>query len=86
MLKEANEVLALGQSIADALRSAKADGHTDWHDVPKFAPVVARARAAISGSTKISDELETATAEDLLELSQQAMEVAIALIAAILTK
>lgn len=86
MLKEATEVLSLGQSIAYALKAAKEDGHTDWHDLPKFAPVVATARSAITGITKIDDELETATHEELMAFAQRAIEVAIALTSAIITK
>lgn len=85
-MKEANDLLALGQSIADATKSAKSDGHTDWMDLPKFAPVVAKAYAAVQGSDKIDDEIETATPDELVDFAQRAIETALALINALIAK
>jgi hypothetical protein len=84
MLKEATEVLALGQELATALTSAKADGHVDWMDLPKFAPVIGKAKAAIDGSEKIASEFSTASQEDLVVFAQHALEVAMALVAAVI--
>lgn len=86
MLKESNDVLDLGQAVADALAAAKADGHIDWMDLPKFAPVIAAAKAAIEGGDQVPSELSGASTEDLIALAEKAVKVSLALVAAVISK
>lgn len=85
-MKEANEVLQLGEAIAAALTEAKKDGDIDWMDLPKFAPVIGRAKAAIEGADKIDDEFLAATTEELVAFSQRALQLLLGLTKAVISK
>jgi hypothetical protein len=57
-LEQSKDVVAAIMSIAVAIEAAKKDdGAIGWGDVNKLIPVVIAAHQAISGATKIKDEL-----------------------------
>lgn len=83
MLKEAMDVIALAEELAQAVADAKADGKVDWHDLPEFAPVVQKARDAVKGSSEIVAEFEGATSQELVEFCQKALAASIKLLEAV---
>lgn len=83
MLKESNDVLVLGDDLAKAWSAAQADGHVDWLDLPKFAPLISDAKAAIEGADKVATEFANATREELVEFAEHALKTALALVAAV---
>jgi len=85
-MKEANELLELCEALAKALAEAKKDGNINWMDLPKFAPVIGKAKAAIEGGDKIDDEFNAATTEQLAEFSQRALQLLLALTSPVITK
>lgn len=85
-MKEATELLQLGEALASALVEAKKDGDIDWMDLPKFAPVIGKAKAAIEGGDKIDDEFKAASAEQLAAFSQRALQLLLTLTSAVITK
>jgi hypothetical protein len=85
-MKEANELLELGEALAKALTEAKKDGNINWMDLPKFAPVIGKAKAAVEGGDKIDDEFKAASAEQLADFSQRALQLLLALTSAVITK
>ena len=86
MMKESLEVLQLGEAISAAIAEAKKDGSIDWMDLPKFASVIGRAKAAIEGADKIDDEFLAATTEDLVAFSSRAMQLILSLTKAVISK
>lgn len=84
--KEAGEVITMLEDLAGAIVAAKADGHVDWMDLPKFAPVVMSARAAVEGGDKIPAEIKSMTGPQAMALAEQAISAAMKLVAAVIKK
>jgi hypothetical protein len=85
-MKEATELLELGEALAKALAEAKKDGDINWMDLPKFASVVGKAKAAVEGGDKIDDEFKAANAEQLAAFSQRALQLLLNLTAVVISK
>lgn len=84
MLKEATDLLVLGEDLAKAIVAAKADGHVDWMDAPKFAGLIPDARAAIDGGNMVPGEFSTATREELVAYAERAFAMGVSLVAAVI--
>lgn len=84
--KETGEVVTMIEDLAKAIAAAKADGHVDWMDLPKFASVVLDARAAVDGGEKIPAEIKAMSGEQAVALAEQVVAAAMQLVAAIITK
>lgn len=84
--KETGEVITMLDDLANAIVAAKADGHVDWMDLPKFAPVVLDARAAVEGGDLIPAEIKSMTGEQAQALAEKAIMAAMKLVAAIIKK
>jgi hypothetical protein len=85
-LKESNDILVLAAALSQSIKSAKADGHVDWMDLPKFAPVVLAAKAAIEGGDKVPGEFSAATTDELVQFAQAAFEAITGLVEAVISK
>lgn len=57
-IKETMDVVALIETTAVEITAAKADGHIDWRDAPKVAPVLVALKTALDGGNLIPEELK----------------------------
>ena len=81
-IKETQELIALVQAAADAIKAAKADGEINWRDVPKVAGVLVALKAAVQGGNQIKAEMADVSKEEAQELMQQGMAAVISMVQA----
>ena len=80
--KETEELIALIQAAADAIKAAKADGEINWRDIPKVGGVLVALKKAVQGNDKVPDELKNLTREEMEMLLTKSMAAIIAMIQA----
>lgn len=85
-IKESLEIVELLKTVAEAISAAKDDGHINWFDVPKFAPVIVSARRAVENSHLIDDEIKDLSAEESQVLAKAALVAGTLLMEAVLKK
>lgn len=56
-IKNTIEMVECFDTLATCLREAKKDGTINWLDIPKFAPMIAAARAAVADGAMVREEL-----------------------------
>ena len=79
------EVFDCMDAIAKAMKAAKADGHVDWLDAPKFAGLILTARTALDNSEDIVPELSDLSEDEAKILVGRMIRSATALMDAVLT-
>ena len=80
--KETEELIALIQAAADAIKAAKADGEINWRDIPKVGGVLVALKAAAQGNDKVPAELKDLTREEIEKLMAKSMTAILAMIQA----
>lgn len=73
-------------TLAECLREAKKDGHIDWLDLPKFAPMIAAARKAVDGGDQIRAELTELDEKETQQIVDRAFLALTSLADAVLSK
>lgn len=79
-VKESKELLESLLSSMDVLGKILADGKLDWKDVRAVLELVAKMKPGLQGSQHIKDELSAASPEEIQELAELGVQLAMKLI------
>lgn len=67
-IKNTVEMVDCLNTLGDCLREAKKDGNINWLDIPKFAPMITAARAAVADAAMVRAELADLDAAETQQL------------------
>lgn len=86
--QQTREAILAIRAVADAIKSAKADGSVDWWDLPKALPAMVALKVAIEGAGDIPGEIVWAshTPKELANLVTELVQNSLALGEALLAK